>query len=806
MIVTCKKSVPKFWIVLAILPWASFTFNGGVVGTAFLFSLQKFIDNPAGLTFILSLPGILGIIVSPVASFLSDRIWTRYGRRKPFIIIAWVGMLAGMALMPLMPNLWFLIASYLLYQCGFALGAPIEALKQEIIPPQERGWATGAMSWVSNLATLIFYFVMLGRFDDVTYLAGIRLEGEWVIYWSASLFLAIMLFIIILGIKEVNPKSALRGERLSIRHVLGDLVSRELWPVYLLVFGNSCLNFYSGLGALSNLLYTVQWGYTKQEMGVNVAIGGVLNLFVIGFLTMIADRLNRMRAYQTVLMLLLLANVSYYGYVEYLLPDKRPTLVEIIIFGESISILSILMGMLYIPLVYDYVRRDLMGTFGAGGTIVGRITTLITLNGVGLFVTLYAHLYQPPAGDMTRVVLREPVTRTRLIASLDRPQWSVSNWAATGVIESHGRTWEIRQSDTASEALAAEKEKLTAENSRLITKKATTGSEEKRRTYQQRIDAISKRLAEIDASQAVAAKAFRQQVVQVLGNRLLDDDGQLLSATERPAIQIQLEANYRPDPQELDQFVETLQRRDPDFIDLRPAAAQSRHGCNLIASALLPATGDETDAVARIQSEVGAAVAQRAPDLLRRGSPATHWDVHALMLNLMTVEEPVPSYVSPVTRAVNAVLGLFGHEPDPFQHLTALASALRIPGQSSAVRVAPGPRPRSISVTAVLAPGAALSPTLDDPIGRKLSAALGPDAARARSFYDRVRTAATARHLTIAQPILASGYAPMKYDYMSGYLWMFVMGSIGVLLTFYFQRLEKAGVIYKRGVEEALAA
>ena len=62
------------------------------------------------------------------------------------------------------------------------------------------------------------------------------------------------------------------------------LLDRELWPVYMLVVGAACLNFYAGLGPLSNLLYTEQWGYTKQEMGINVAVGGIINLFAIGML------------------------------------------------------------------------------------------------------------------------------------------------------------------------------------------------------------------------------------------------------------------------------------------------------------------------------------------------------------------------------------------------------------------------------------------------------------------------------------------------------------------------------------------
>src|SRR5882672_33102 len=98
MIVTCKKEVPMRWILFTILPWASFSFNFAVVGAAFVFSLKKFVDNPAGLTFVLSLPNFIAIMVAPAASFLSDRIWTRYGRRKPFVVVASLGMITALVL------------------------------------------------------------------------------------------------------------------------------------------------------------------------------------------------------------------------------------------------------------------------------------------------------------------------------------------------------------------------------------------------------------------------------------------------------------------------------------------------------------------------------------------------------------------------------------------------------------------------------------------------------------------------------------------------------------------------------------
>jgi hypothetical protein len=242
--------------------------------------------------------------------------------------------------------------------------------------------------------------------------------------------------------------------------------------------GAACLNFSAGLGPLSKLVYTEQWGYTKQEMGENVALGGLLNLVIIAGVTIFANRLNRMRTYQTLIILELLAYAIYYSYVEFVLPDKRPTLFEILLFGELISVFAILTNVAFIPLVYDYVRRNLMGTYIAGSTLVMRLSILATINGVGLFVWGYASLFQPPAGDMTRVAVNRPdisAESVRRVLESSPAMGStetdgggdgrldVRAWQASGILSESGRVFEIRRCNSDSHRLVEERDLLTRE-------------------------------------------------------------------------------------------------------------------------------------------------------------------------------------------------------------------------------------------------------------------------------------------------------------------------------------------------------
>jgi MFS family permease len=839
MIVTCCKHIPRRWIGFTILPWASFTLNFGVVSAAFVFSIKKFVENPAGVTFVLSLPGFLAIVVAPMSSFMSDRIWTRYGRRKPFVLSAMGCMIVGLAAMPVMPNFWLLVAAYILYHVGDGLSSPRDPLKQEIVPPHERGRATGAMTLCQNIATVVFYSVMLGRFDDVTYFAGVPLHGEAIIYWSAALLLIIMLLLIALGIKEVDQKSPLRGERLSFRSIIGGLLDRELWPVYLLVFSFGLLNFFSGFGPfLSTLLYTDQWFYTKQEMGMNIAIGGVVNVFIIGLLTLFADRLPRMRAFRTFICLSLVWNVFYFCYVNFVLPDKRPTLVEIILFGEVLSILSILIYLVYIPLTYDYVRRNKMGTFAAGAQIATRGTQLFTLNGVGLFVWAYAVLFQPPAGESTRIVLRESTdkaTFTEVLRATDlaypqtglpaRPKdISTFGWQADGVVNDEGRAWEIRLRNKDSESQAEARKLPDAQRSRLVAEEkelldeaaearrrgdeaAMTKASAAAHRSRAEVEELSQRIDAIDAELAARASKLRIQVGAFLGERLLAEGDQIVRAQARSAIVLEVATLERPDSHVIERLLDDLHQTSSAVVDLRPLKREKGYG--MAVSSLLESGESEMARAATLQATLDRAAARVAPGLLAAGTTPIGYHVQpALMLELQVVEQPISTYVSPVTRVVNGILRLFGHAPRSTRKLDAIARQLRVVGETNHVRVQADGIDRAITVTTVFHPGATQAALVSDPVASRIEGLLGrevgkPVRQQARAFYERVERAAAAQRITVAHPILGANYAPMRYDYMSGYIWVFFVGSIGIALTLVFGRLEARGAVSKRGIEEA---
>jgi len=833
MIVTRKKHIPLHWILLAIAPWAAYGFAGSTMGTAFLFTLKKFVDNPVALTFILTLPSYISIVLAPICSFLSDRIWTRFGRRKPFVIASWCGMLSALLLMPLMPNLFCLTAIFVLFRLSVDVGSPIESLNLEIVPPHQRGFATAAMSWVGNISGLFFYFVALGRFDDVRLMSGHLLTGETLIYWTAVLVLVVTLLVITLGIKEIDPNSPLVGQKLSFKIFFAAILDRDLLPVYALMFGAAMLS--AGLGPLGNLLYTDQWNYSKQDIGTNIAVGGVINMFIIGFLAFIADRLNRLRAYQILITISLAVQVFYYIYVEYILPDQRPSLIEIICFGETLSILGILTQLVYVPLVYDYIVRDKLGTYAAGSGLLNRLAGILTLNAVGLFVSIYTSFFQPPAGDMARICLNRQTTAAEIKSIIQGSSWTyptqmpapVSDvfagaWYSTGIVMQSGSCWEIRLRDQSTEQLAEQIDDLRGKLTPLLAQKklledqakayqlqnnpnAASLADHEAGAQQAEIDAVNKEMGPLKTELASHGDYFENEVEKAFGPELLHNGDQILGAHMESAVILDLAVTRKPSPV-IEKTLIQLRREDSRVIDLR--TIPQGENCSVELSVLLEPDASEEQVMHRLAESLTLLANKRDPGLFPALPPTLserHQD--ALIIQLETVENPVDTQNSPITRVINSILAWFDAAPPPEHRLAATARHLRLAGETEHVGVqTENGTGHGISVIAVLSPQAASS-QVQDAITQRLQALLGntsPQAvAQARAFYDRVVDASATQRITIEQPVLEHGNVAMKYNYMSGYIPIFILGLIGLVITFAFGRWERKGLIHKRGAEEA---
>jgi len=364
-------------------------------GMTLTYTLRKYLTNPAAITFVSSLNVLFNVLVGAVCLSLSDRIWTRCGRRTPFIIVSWLLVAVCLMLIPLVDNVVALIALIVVWLAAADVGTTYNTLQQEVIPPAQRGRAGAIGMLYGQGCWMLFTSVMIGRFDDRIQLGTVSVSGESTLYWSGALALLVGLVIIVVFVKERRPLNEPPHLPLSptsfFRDIFGD---KRLWPAYLLAFVRVFVTV--GLGAVDVLLVTEQWGYTKQELGTNIAVGGIINLIIMLPIGWLADRFDRVKLYLAALVGALLLNALYYVAIQFFLPDRRPELLHMIIMGEALSICGLVAGILCSPLMYDYIPRDKLGVAGAGMGLVGNLTRMLLLNGAGLWVMGYSHLFCAP--------------------------------------------------------------------------------------------------------------------------------------------------------------------------------------------------------------------------------------------------------------------------------------------------------------------------------------------------------------------------------------------------------------------------
>src|SRR5690349_957917 len=99
---------------------------------------------------------VAAVIVHPLAGALSDRTTARLGRRRPWLLWATLPNLFGLALMAIAPTLPLLALAYLIVQvANNAANAPWAAIIADLVPPQQRGAASGWSGLLGVVGTVV---------------------------------------------------------------------------------------------------------------------------------------------------------------------------------------------------------------------------------------------------------------------------------------------------------------------------------------------------------------------------------------------------------------------------------------------------------------------------------------------------------------------------------------------------------------------------------------------------------------------------------------------------------------------------
>jgi len=148
---------------------------------------------------VMNLDNILAITLIPLVGFWSDHVWTRIGRRMPFIISTMPVGAVLFALVPWIP-LWFgsstaslvvfVLVLFLMNVCLGISRSPIIALMPDLVPPEERSPANGVINFMGGFGSLLVYFV-IGKISTTNRPLGFAIAGASVLVATVIMFLSI---------------------------------------------------------------------------------------------------------------------------------------------------------------------------------------------------------------------------------------------------------------------------------------------------------------------------------------------------------------------------------------------------------------------------------------------------------------------------------------------------------------------------------------------------------------------------------------------------------------------------------------
>ena len=174
--------------------------------------------DPHNLSYFWILPPLMGILVQPIVGTLSDKTWTRFGRRIPYLFIGATAAVLVMCLLPNAGSLGLTISAAMMFglialmfldtSINMAM-QPFKMLVGDMVNEEQKAKAYSIQSFLCNAGSVAGYlFPFIFTFIGISNVAEKGVVPDSVI-WSFYIGAAILILCVIYTtskVKEWNPK------------------------------------------------------------------------------------------------------------------------------------------------------------------------------------------------------------------------------------------------------------------------------------------------------------------------------------------------------------------------------------------------------------------------------------------------------------------------------------------------------------------------------------------------------------------------------------------------------------------------
>ncbi len=207
--------------------WGLWNLSFGFFGVQIAYALQSanvsrifatLGADPHSLNYFWVLPPLMGIIVQPIVGTLSDRTWTRFGRRIPYLFI---GAALAVLVMCLLPNagsfglavgavmVFGLVALMFLDTSLNMAMQPFKMLVGDMVNEKQKAKAYSIQSFLCNAGSVVgfvfpFLFTWLG-IRNVAVAGEVPDSVKWSFYIGAAILILCVVYTA-LKVREWNPR------------------------------------------------------------------------------------------------------------------------------------------------------------------------------------------------------------------------------------------------------------------------------------------------------------------------------------------------------------------------------------------------------------------------------------------------------------------------------------------------------------------------------------------------------------------------------------------------------------------------
>ncbi len=245
--------------------WSLWNLSFGFFGVQIAYALQSanisrifatLGADPHSLSYFWILPPLMGILVQPIVGTLSDKTWTRFGRRIPYLF---VGAILSVLVMCLLPNagsfgmavstaMIFGLVSLMFLDTSINMAMqPFKMLVGDMVNEKQKGLAYSIQSFLCNAGSVVgfvfpFFFTAIGIANEAP--KGMVPDS---VIWSFYIGAAILILCVIytsVKVKEWNPQEyaaynglakPLNEEKVNIVQLLKN-APKTFWQVGLVQF------------------------------------------------------------------------------------------------------------------------------------------------------------------------------------------------------------------------------------------------------------------------------------------------------------------------------------------------------------------------------------------------------------------------------------------------------------------------------------------------------------------------------------------------------------------------------------------